>query len=412
MMNVFAREPVFTLNKEIFAYQFIYRNGLNGSFPLDLTCIALDDEPHSGLCIDELMQVNVTIINLLPEALNEFASMFSPNDVMIEISEMTNNPSSALLTQIGFLKTQGFKLVANQHQLQWPEFIENVDFLKLNIMDNTPTEIKNYKLTLADKNIKLIATNVHSRFQFEQCQNLNVDYLQGFFFLEKDSDDTNPLPANKIAYMQLMTQIAKPSLDINALEGIFQKDPTLSFLLIKFINNPLVNKSHKISSIRHAITYLGELMVRRFVAIISLAGLNSDEPSELLNLSLSRAKYCELMDEKLKGKSDAMTAFLVGLFSLIDIILSKPIEELLVSLKLDERITKALIDHKGNYWTILDTTKSIESGNWSALYDYSLELKVTKEQMFTLHRQSIRWQNEMTQAISPHFPVAKAAEIK
>lgn len=309
--------------------------------------------------------------------------------------------------QIAFLKTQGFKLVANQHQLQWPEFMENVDFVKLNIMDNTPDDIEKHKLTLANTRIKLIATNVHSKFQFEQCRHLQVDYLQGFFFLEKDKIDPNPLPANKLAYMQLMTEIAKPSLDIGALEDIFQKDPTLSFLLIKFINNPLVNKSHKISSIRHALTYLGELMVRRFVAIISLAGLNSDKPNELLNLSLSRAKYCELMDDELKRESDAMTAFLVGLFSLIDVILSKPMTELLISLELDERITTALIENKGTFWTLLATSKSIESGDWGALFNYAVALKIPKEKIFELHRQSIRWQNDMTQAISPHFPVAK-----
>ncbi|MFT6269033.1 MAG: EAL and modified HD-GYP domain-containing signal transduction protein [Alphaproteobacteria bacterium] len=410
MMNVFAREPVFTLKKEIFAYQFIYRNGLNGSFPLDLTNVNGHDEAQSGLNIDELMQVNMTIINLLPEALGEFGEIFSPNDVIIEVSEINNYPTSALLDQIASLKAQGFKLMANQHQLQWPEFMHHIDFLKLNIMDNTPTEIKNHKLRLANTKVKLIATNVHSQFQFDQCQSLDVDYLQGFFFLEKDKINTNPLPANKMAYMQLMTEIAKPALDIGALEGIFQKDPTLSFLLIKFINNPLVNKSHKISSIRHALSYLGEMMVRRFVAIISLAGLNSDKPSELLNLSLSRAKYCELLDEALKGKSEAMTAFLVGLFSLIDIILSKPMQELLVSLELDERITKALIENEGTYWTVLATTKSIESGDWGSLNDYSLELKIPKEQMFDLHRQSIRWQNEMTQAISPNFPVTQAAK--
>lgn len=94
-MNVFAREPVFTLNKEIFAYQFIYRNGLNGSFPLDLTNSDLRGEPVSGLNIDELMQVNMTIINLLPEALCELAEIFSSSDVMIEISELKNEPTRA-----------------------------------------------------------------------------------------------------------------------------------------------------------------------------------------------------------------------------------------------------------------------------------------------------------------------------
>lgn len=410
MINVFAREPVFTSEKEIFAYQFIYRNGLNGSFPLNFTTSDTFEEAQHGLSIDELMQVNMTIINLLPEALSEFGDVFSPKDVIIEISEINNHPTAALLAQIALLKSKGFALVANQHQVQWPEFMAHADFLKLNIMNNTPYEIEQHKQSLAHTHIQFIATNVHSKFQFEQCQSLGLDYFQGFFFLDKEKVDTQPLPANKMAYMQLMAEIAKPSLDVEALEAIFQKDPALSFLLIKFINNPLVNKSHKIASIRHALTYLGEIMVRRFVAVISLAGLNSNKPSELLNLSLSRAKYCELIDEALEGKSDAMSAFLVGLFSLLDVILSKPMKELLSSLELDDRISSALIDHEGAYWSILATAKSIESGDWSALFSYSLELKMTKDEMFALHRQSVRWQNNMTQAISRHYPTAQVRQ--
>lgn len=409
MINVFAREPVFTLKKEIFAYQFIYRNGLNGSFPLDFANAHAGGDAQLGLTIDEIMQVDMTIVNLLPESLVEFSQVFTPKDVIVEISEINAEPSAGLIEQVRALKKSGFSVVANQHQMQWPEFMTLVDYLKLNIMDNTPNEIEQLTKDLAGNRTKVIATHVHSLFQFEQCQKLDIDYVQGFFFLEKEKPNNNTLPANKLVFMQLMTEIAKPALDIEKLESIFQKDPTLSFLLIKFINNPLVNKSHKISSIRHALSYLGEIMVRRFVAIISLAGLNSDKPNELLNLSLSRAKYCELVDDEIANKADAMTAFLVGLFSLIDVILSKPITELLVSLELDERIIQALVEGKGDYFPILATAKAIESGDWSSLFNYSLDLQVPKEQLFNLHRQSVRWQNEMTQAVSVHYPTTSVA---
>lgn len=409
MISVFAREPVFTLKKEIFAYQFIYRNGLNGSFPLDFANAHASDGPQLGLTIDEIMQVNMTIVNLLPESLAEFSEVFTPKDVIIEISEINIKPTEALLKQVRALKKNGFSLVANQHQMQWPEFMDLVDYLKLNVMDNTPSEIKQFKADLSETKTKIIATHVHSLFQFEQCQELNIDYVQGFFFLEKEKLNNSHLPANKLVFMQLMTEIAQPALDIEKLESIFRKDPTLSFLLIKFINNPIVNKSHKISSIRHALSYLGEVMVRRFVAIISLAGLNSDKPSELLNLSLSRAKYCELVDDEIANKADAMTAFLVGLFSLIDVILSKPMNELLVTLELDNRIIQALVEGKGDYYPILATAKAIESGDWSSLFNYSLDLKVPKEQLFNFHRQSVRWQNEMTQAVSMHYPTTSVA---
>lgn len=412
-MHIFAREPIFNPDKTVFAYQFIYRTGIQGSFPIGLNEY-LEEENSPGLNVDDLLQVNKTIINVLPDLLDEFINTFTSKDVVIELSEMHQEPSDGFLNLLKEAKSRGFQLLINIEQSQWQAVLNIANYVKVNIVDNSPSEVCQLqeKLQQQSNKIELIATKVHTMFQFEQCKSLDVDYIQGFFFLDSKRDDNKQLPSNKLAYLQLMSEIAKPELDINALEGIFQKDPTLSFLLIKFINNPLVNKSHKISSIRHAINYLGEVMLRRFVAIVSLAGLNCDQAQELLNLSLSRAKFCELVDAKIYDATDAMSAFLVGLFSLIDIILNKPIEELLVSIGLDENIFQALTKNEGAYADILACSKAIESGDWLVFFELAKQMEVTREELFEAHRQAVRWQYQMLTAITPLFPVTQVRKNK
>lgn len=407
MNTIFAREPVFTIKKTLFAYQFMYNNASNGSFPADFSGASLHEPQTLGLNIDDLLQLNMTIVNLLPESLVDFADTFSPNGVIIEISELKNKPTTEVIEQIKVLKQTGFGLIGNQDQLNWPEFIKMVNYVKIDINNCTPHDLINLKDELDKKQIKIIATQVNSHAQFMQCEKIGVQFVQGYFFLEKEETNEKPIPSSKFAYMQLMTEIAKPELDSAHLEDIFQKDPTLSFLLIKFINNPLINKSHKITSIRHALNYLGELMIRRFVAIISIAGLNTNKPNELLNLSLSRAKYCELLDAELNPKSERMSAFLVGLFSLLDIILGKNIAELLATLELEESITNALVNQEGHYASLLATAKNLETGNWNTLLQNASQIGRSKEQLFEVYRQSVRWQHDITSAISPSFPVAK-----
>ncbi len=409
MTNIFAREPVFDIRKKLFAYQFFFRDSTSGSFPVNMQHLQASESESQGLSIDDLLQTQTTIVNLLPDSLTDFADYFAPDDVIIEISELSSEPSSELLQQLLILKNKGFQLIAQSNQINWSKFLALCNFVKVNINSTSLEEIQTIKGALRNENVKIIATQVHSGEQFERCANYGFDYVQGFFFLDKISKKQKSLPASKIAYMQLMTEISKPQIDIKTLQHIFEKDPTLSFLLIKFINNPLVNKSFKITSIRHALNYLGELMVRRFVAIISLAGLSSDKPSELLNLSLSRAKYCEMLDAELADKADAMSAFLVGLFSLIDIILDKSLDELLNSLDLDDKITNALLEKNGIYYVILSSAQAMESADWHSLIEVSNQLNVTQEQLFDFHRESVRWQNEMTSAVSTMYPEAQAS---
>jgi len=407
MTKIFAREPVFSIDKKLFAYQFIYRDTRAGLFSVDLNSLSVDQEPDHGLSLDDLLQMHMTIVNVHSDSLADFADWFSPKDVIVELSEQQTKPAPELITQLKRLKQLGFKLVAQMHQTDWPEFLALSDFVKIELLSTTKDKVSALKQKTAPLNIQIIATQVHTYFQFEQCQLHNIDYVQGFFFLEKKESTKKTVPASKLAYMQLLNEIAKPELDKKHLQNVFERDPTLSFLLMKFINNPLVNKSFKINSISHALNYLGELMIRRFVAIISLAGLNSDQPNELLNLSLSRAKYCELVDAEIADQADAMSAFLVGLFSLIDIILERSLQDLLTNLDLDDKILQALVDKEGDYWQILSSATAIESGNWQGLLQASKTLSLQQETLFEKHKQSIRWQTEMTTAVSTMFPVAQ-----
>ncbi len=403
-MHLFAREPIFDKHNNIFAYQFMYRNGINGSFPMDLSLAFSDENTNKGLNIDELLQVKYTVVNVLPDLLENFCNTFNGDNVLVELSEMHTAPSNRMLELIAHMKKVGFAFILNVKQLQWERLIPFCDFIKVNVEDNAECSFDKVRQIFNSSKVKVIATNVHNQYQFEQCKSLSTDLFQGFYFLDAPEPDENPLPTNKLAYLQLMSEITKPDLDIQALESTFKQDPTLSYLLIKFINNPLVNKSHKITSIRHAINYLGELMLRRFVAIISLAGLNSRQPQELLNLSLSRAKFCEMLDNEIHGASDAMSAFLVGLFSLIDVILNKKMAQLLDKLELDDSILTALLNHEGNYANVLGLATAIEAGNWNKYVSLSTELQLDKDHIFEIHRQAVRWQYNMTDAISPLFP--------
>nr|WP_136251480.1 HDOD domain-containing protein [Ningiella ruwaisensis] len=418
-MIVFAREPVFDSTQQLFAYQLVFRDGDEGSLPASL--FAQDTvKPHdldegfkdgvsagSLVGLDELLKGNVSIISVRKDDLiHGLPNEFLPQDTIIEISDI-NDDETALISAIQNLREKGFRFVIHNKTPLSEICLSLADYLKININNISLLELKLLQSEIAEKSIKTIATRVESHTLFQKCIEAGFDYFQGFFFLSRPKHSQQELPANKLSMLELIALTSQKELDTDKVRAIFEKDPTLSYLLLRFINNPLINKSHKISSIKHALSYLGEVMLRKFIAIVSVAHLNQNNVQELLHVSLVRAKFCELLDDEIFDSNDAMSAFMVGLLSLIDVILQRDMRELLNQISLSNAIKRALIERKGQYALILACVRALESSSWMSLKAISNKLGVTETQVQAHLHDSILWANSIHQVDSPVFPRAK-----
>jgi EAL and modified HD-GYP domain-containing signal transduction protein len=204
-----------------------------------------------------------------------------------------------------------------------------------------------------------------------------------------------------------MSESANAQFDIEKVASIIERDAALSYLLLRFINNPMINKREKISSLRHALHYLGEVEIKKFIALLSLASLNEAKPVELLQVSLIRAKFCELFEQHKNGKSKSMSAFIVGLFSLLDAILDGDMATILDKLPVSEKIKRPLLGIDGDFFQYIETARAFESGLWGTLITQSEKLDISQKELHGIFNDSIRWSNEMKQALSDFFPRAK-----
>ena len=78
--------------------------------------------------------------------------------------------------------------------------------------------------------------------------------------------------------VDLMGESSSSDFDIDRISQIIERDATLSFLLLKFINNPTINKRYKITSLKHALNYMGEVEIKKFIALLSLTNLGDEKP--------------------------------------------------------------------------------------------------------------------------------------
>jgi EAL and modified HD-GYP domain-containing signal transduction protein len=90
------------------------------------------------------------------------------------------------------------------------------------------------------------------------------------------------------------------------------------------------------------------------------------KPTELMRISLLRARFCELIAEQMDPtQSDA--AFTVGLFSVLDALLDLPMKEALEPLPLAPAVEEALIDQSGMLGQILDCVFAYQRGHWEGV---------------------------------------------
>ena len=235
--------------------------------------------------------------------------------------------------------------------------------------------------------MKLLAEKVETPEEFDWCKAQGFDMFQGFFLCRPRVLRGRRLPANRVNTMRLLAKLQDPAVDVKDLEALVGEDVTMSYRLLRYINSAAFSLRKKIESIRHAIIYLGMREIKQWANMVALSTID-DKPSELMVTCLVRAKMCELFAEVL-GQGNKGTAFVVGMFSLLDAMMDVPLEELLESMPLADEITGALLHGTGPFADILSNTLAYERGDWEAINCPELSDSTIAD----LYIQAVEWAN-------------------
>jgi EAL and modified HD-GYP domain-containing signal transduction protein len=140
-------------------------------------------------------------------------------------------------------------------------------------------------------------------------------------------------------------------MDFERLEGLMRQDLSLSWLFFRFLNSAQFSWSTEIRSLRHAFALLGAENLRKWILLAVVPYLAANKPHELVVESLLRARFCELLAESSKLYSRASDLFLVGLFSVLDAVLDRPLPEIVQTLQLPGDVRDVLLaEQTANPW--------------------------------------------------------------
>jgi EAL and modified HD-GYP domain-containing signal transduction protein len=114
-----------------------------------------------------------------------------------------------------------------------------------------------------------------------------------------------------------------------------------------------------------------------------------------MRMSMIRARFAENLSKYFELEPFSAEIFLMGLFSVLDQILEKPMKECLEMVKISTDIRQALLDHKGRIYPVLEFILHYEDADWADVSRIMLLNKMRKNQAYDAYLEALDWHRKI-----------------
>lgn len=375
MKDVFvARQPIYDTQQQVYAYELLFRDSMENVFPEvcpnEATRRLIDGGfIGSSLSLSEILKEKRCFINFTFEGIMKGQpTLLDKGQVVVEILE-TMRPGKKLLAAVQSLKSDGYTIALDDFidHPDWAHFYPYVDIIKIDLfttkMDKVRELVHRFK---AHPHIKLLAERVETEAEYEACKAMGFSYFQGFFFAKPTIMRGRTLSSNQAMVLEMMQSLSRDVVDFEEVKTTIERSVDMTFRLLHYANSSRFMNKREVTSIKQAVTMLGQRELYKFTALLLILEMPNSKPYELTKMSLIRARFCELL-AKHHAPDKADQAFLAGLLSLLDVMLDIPMESIIKQLPLSPEIGGALLDGEGDIARFLDAARSHERGDLSRL---------------------------------------------
>lgn len=342
--------------------------------------------------------VPVSSVSLFTDVPDKCKADFSR---IILLLDRTVEPTFTYTEKIMELKNLGFRFAIRNLEVSdfepFKPILRLMDYIFLNHQKIVISKAKIY-FNLTCPHIKLIASGIATQGMFDSLKFEGYKLFEGSFYrmpLTQGSTELSPL---KINYISLLNLVNGEDFDLTAAADIIGQDTALIISLLKMVNK--INRSStEITSIRHAAAMLGQKELKKWITTAIAKQLCSDKPSELMRVSLLRAKFAETLAPVFELGVFGSELFLMGLFSVVDIILGKPMNEALELLKVSKNVNDALINGAGPFADVLNFIKLYEAGDWQEISRIMLLNNIPLDKVYNAYIATLEWYRDLFASI-------------
>ena len=317
----------------------------------------------------------------------------APHDRIVFLIDNTIPPIDTYVKRLRELKEKGYRLAVRKLSIQdfenYREVLKLTDYVFLNNKKVAIDKAKVYFGRLYPE-IKLCAGGIETMQIFETLKTSGgYQFYEGEFYRVPVTKGEHKVAPLKVNYIELLNVVNGENFELKEAADVISRDTALTISLLKMVNRMTVNAG--ITTIRHAAAMLGQKELKKWINTAVVNELYADKPSEITRLSLLRAKFAEYLAPTFGLKQNADELFLMGLFSVLDVILEKPMEEALQMVMVAGDVREALLFGKGKLAPVFELMTQYEEANWPEVSRQLLLAKMDAEPVNEAYVKALGW---------------------
>jgi c-di-GMP-related signal transduction protein len=365
-----ARQPIFDKRLQVFAYELLFRSGPQNFFqpsPNASTSVIADSATLFDL--QNLTGHARAFVNVDEFALKlDVPRLLPPDRIVVEILESVK-PTEEIVTICRDLRSSGYILALDDFtgDSKLSSLVELAQFLKVDFQLLDAGGRASVAKKYGNGKLSLLAEKVETEHDLAEARQLGYSYFQGYFFCKPSMIETREIPGDKLLQLELLNAVSATELDYTKIEDLLKRQPSLLYRLLRYLNSPLLGLRTEIQSVRQGLSLLGENEFRRWVSIFAVLDMSAGKPPELIRTALTRAYFCEAFSQAAGLGEKKSSLFLMGLLSITDALLDKPIAEVMKSFPVSQEVKTALVGGENRFRDVYDLLLSLERAQWSNL---------------------------------------------
>ncbi len=401
--KIIGRQPILNRSQQIIGYELLLRSKVLPTVKSpDAALRRMQDEALirclMDLDVNHLLEDKQAFVGISPVMLESPLLRKLPSKGVVLLVCPDQDKLESNLRHCRELRSLGYSIALDDFEVKrgLGQFLTLASFIRVDVARFNAIELGKLTDHFLDKATpQLLAKNVDTDDDFEACYKMQFDCFEGNYFTRLRPSLPPRVDTDRIRVLELLNMVRSQK-EISQLEEGFKHDAMLSYKLLRYINASVNGLQQQIHSIAHALVLLGYKQLYRWLTLLLFASGKADPRSRaLLQNALVRARMTELLGQGKLPLAEREGLFIVGIFSLLDVLLNVPMEQALAHLQLPDPVMAALGRREGIYAPFLALSVACEEADQEAIIEQAAICGLDANEVNIAQVKALVWAEEI-----------------